>query len=227
MIKAIGYIRVSTEDQAKEGISLEVQRKKIGAYCQLNEMFLVGFMADEGISAKSIDGRPGLKQLLEMVERKEIDAIVIYKLDRMFRNTVDALQTAQALDQRGIALHSITERLDTKSAIGKFFFSLMASLAEMERNLISERTKDALRHKKENGERVGTIAYGKRLDENDPSKLVDDPHEQQILAIITELRCRNYSYRKIAADLNASGFLTRRGTPWKAVTVRNQFAKLG
>jgi len=225
MIRAVGYVRVSTEDQAREGISVKMQRKKIGAYCQLNDLFLMGFFEDEGISAKSISNRPGLQKLLKMVDRKETDAVVIYKLDRMFRNTVDALTTAQHFEHQGIAMHSITEKLDTKSAIGKFFFSLMASLAEMERNQISERTRDALNHKRLNGEQIGTIPFGQRLDP-ETNKLVACESELSIINHISELRNRKkLSFGKIAKDLNSQNIFTRRGTLWTPITVRNQYVK--
>ena len=99
--------------------------------------------------------------MLQRARRKEIDAIIIVKLDRMFRCTVDALNTAQDFDRRGVALHSIHESLDTQSAMGKFFFTLTAALAEMERGLIGERTKAALARKKERGEKTGgCVPYG-------------------------------------------------------------------
>lgn len=225
MIRAVGYVRVSTEDQAREGISVEMQRKKIGAYCQLNDLFLMGFLEDEGISAKSITIRPGLQNLLKMVDRKDCDAVVMYKLDRMFRNTVDALTTAQRFERQGIVLHSITEKLDTKSAMGKFFFSLTASYAEMERCVISERTRDALNHKRQNGEQIGTIPFGQRLDPQ-TNKLVADESEQSIITRISELRNRkNLSFGKIAKDLNSQNILTRRGTLWTPVTIRNHYLK--
>ena len=106
MKKAVGYIRVSTEGQAEKGISLEAQRAKIEAYAALKDFTLVEIVEDAGISAKNLK-RPGMQRLLDMIHRKEIDAVIILKLDRMFRNTVDALQTTQDFDKKGVALHSI------------------------------------------------------------------------------------------------------------------------
>jgi site-specific DNA recombinase len=151
MIKAIGYIRVSTDEQAKEGVSLENQEEKIRDYCKLKDFEILEIIQDAGISAKNLK-RPGAQKVLEMARNKMIDAVIVYKLDRMFRSTVDALETTSQFDKWGVSFHSIQEALDTKSAMGKFFFTLTAALAEMEREIIGERTKDVLQRKKANGE---------------------------------------------------------------------------
>jgi DNA invertase Pin-like site-specific DNA recombinase len=215
---AVGYIRVSTEDQAREGISLENQKKKIELYAELNGLVLEDIIADEGISAKNLN-RPGVQRIIEMAKKKQVDCIIIYKLDRMFRNTIDALKTSQMLDKKGIALHSINEKLDTKSAIGRFFFSLMASLAEMERNIISERTTDALRCKKAKGERVGEIPYGyDTVDGN----LVPNDEEQTVISLIHEMRNERMSYKAIAQRLSEKQITTKKGLKaWNYQTVRN------
>ena len=132
---AIGYVRVSTEDQAKEGVSLDNQKSKIKAYCQLKDLELREVIEDAGISAKNLR-RPGVQKVLRLARGKEIDAVVVYKLDRIFRSTVDALETTKAFDKWGVSFHSIEETLDTRSAMGRFFFTLTAALAEMERRLI-------------------------------------------------------------------------------------------
>ena len=96
MIKAIGYIRVSTDEQAKEGMSLENQEAKIKAYCDLRDLKLLEIVEDAGISAKNLR-RPGAQKIMEMARKKMVDAVVVYKLDRMFRSTVDALETTKQI----------------------------------------------------------------------------------------------------------------------------------
>jgi len=91
MVKAIGYIRVSTDEQAKEGISLEDQEQKIRDYCKLKDFEILEIIQDAGISAKNLR-RPGAQKVIEFAQEKMIDAVVVYKLDRMFRSTVDAIQ---------------------------------------------------------------------------------------------------------------------------------------
>ena len=98
---AIGYCRVSTEDQAKEGVSLDNQKSKIKAYCELKDFELREIVEDAGISAKNLR-RPGVQKVLRLASGKEIDAVVVYKLDRIFRSTVDALETTKAFDKWGV-----------------------------------------------------------------------------------------------------------------------------
>lgn len=219
----VGYIRVSTEEQAREGISLDNQRAKIEAYCNLNDLQLIEILADEGISAKNLN-RPGVQRVLEMVRRKEITGIVIYKLDRMFRNTMDALKIAESLDKRGVALHSITERLDTKSAMGRFFFTLAAALAEMERGQISERITDALANKKRQGYKLGgDVPIGYSVDPD--GKLIPDEKEMKVVGYIKALRAEGFSYREIAARLTAEAVPVRGKDSWNYQTVRNIILK--
>lgn len=213
MIKAVGYIRVSTEEQAREGVSLDNQREKIELYCRMNDFALTGIEADEGISGKDLN-RPGVKKILDMAKKREIDAIVIYKLDRMFRSTIDALNTATMLDKSGIALHSISEKLDTQSAIGKFFFTLTASLAEMERNLIAERTSDAMQAMRAIGKSTGVSPYGYRLSV-DGVHIESNQAEQEVIALVLNHRRKGLSYEKIAIALNKDGFRNRAGKEWR------------
>ncbi len=215
--RAIGYIRVSTDEQTTEGVSLAAQRAKIKAYCTTKDLELVQVIEEGGRSAKNLD-RPGFQTVLDLVARGQTDAVVILKLDRAFRNTVDALTVAKDFDRRGVALHSIQESLDTKSALGRFFFTLTAALAEMERGLISERTKAALQHKKANNERVGKIPFGFQLDA-DGRKLLPCPQERSVLARIRKLRKRGLSCREIAGLLNQKKTPTRNGQPWTGVWI--------
>ena len=142
-----------------QGVSLENQEQKIRDYCKLKDFEIIEIIQDAGISAKNLR-RPGVQKVLEMAQDKMIDAVVVYKLDRMFRSTVDALETTKQFDKWGVSFHSIEETIDTKSAMGKFFFTLTAALAEMEREIIGERTKDVLQRKKANGEVYGHVPFG-------------------------------------------------------------------
>ena len=215
-MKAIGYIRVSTEEQAAHGISLDAQRAKIAAYALTKDLELVGIIEDAGKSAKDLK-RPGVQKILTMARRKEVDAVIIVKLDRMFRCTVDALNTAQDFDKRGVALHSIHESLDTQSAMGKFFFTLTAALAEMERGLIGERTRAALARKKERGEKTGGhVPYG--YDVLDAG-LVENSTEQEIIARMKRLRKQGLSFQRVADILNEEKVSTKQGCAWTAMQV--------
>lgn len=215
---AIGYVRVSTEDQAKEGVSLDNQKSKIKAYCQLKDLNLKEIVEDVGISAKNLK-RPGVQKVLKHARKKQVDAIVVYKLDRIFRSTVDALETTRLLEKWGVSFHSIEETLDTKSAMGRFFFTLTAALAEMERRLIGERTKAALSHKRSRNEKTGgDVPYG--YDLTPAGILIKNETERKVIRFIRRLNKDGYSLRKICRELEREGHKTKRGNPiWHPQTV--------
>jgi site-specific DNA recombinase len=218
-MKVIGYVRVSTEEQARGGVSLDMQRAKIRAYADLEDMELVEILADEGISGCSIKIRPGIQQVLQMVREKRIDAVIIYKLDRMARNTVESLEIAKLMDRKGVGLHSITEKLDTKSALGRFFFTLMASLAEMERGIISERISAAMERKREKLEPCNNNpTYGYRIE---GCRVVPDLHEQAVIKRIQSLHSGGHTIWGIRDILTAEGIVNRRGKPFGKTQIHN------
>jgi site-specific DNA recombinase len=207
-MKAIGYIRVSTEEQAREGISLEMQGAKIRAYAQLEDMELIAVVEDAGISGCTIRARPGVQRVLQMVRDRRIDAVVVFKLDRLARNTQESLMIATMCQDHGVSLHSITEHLDTQSAVGKFFFTLLASLAEMERALIGERIKAVMDLKKERGEVRGHPPFGMKVVDG---KLVPDPYEQAVIQQILALHEQRLTIYQIVDVLKRSGRVNRKG----------------
>lgn len=222
----IGYCRVSTGEQV-EGVSLDAQRWKIEAYCELHGLELAEIIVDEGISAKDTAGRPGALRLLELVRKGEINGLVIYKLDRLVRNTRNAIEIAELCKAKGVALHSIAEKIDTDSAIGEFFFTLMAALAQLERKQIGERTAMALQHKRANGEKTGgytpfgydVIVEGGKVDT--VSTLIPNAAEQKAIRLIERLRAKGYSYRAIGAALEQRGIMTKRGKKrWHPQTIK-------
>ena len=217
-LKAVGYIRVSTDDQVNNGVSLENQRNKITSYAEFKG-YNLQIIEDAGYSAKNLN-RPGMKKLLNYIKKRNIDAVIVYKLDRIFRNTIDALNIITDLDKAEISFHSINESIDTKSATGKFFFTILAAITEMERGIIGERTAQALLHKKNKGEKCGGyIPFG--YDITPDKKLVKNDHEQKTLTMIKQLREKNYSYRKICNALQDQNIKTKRGgSVWHPQTVK-------
>lgn len=217
-MNAIGYIRVSTEDQAREGVSLDNQKSKITAYCQLKDLNLIEVIEDAGISAKNLK-RPGVQKVITMARKKQVDAVVVYKLDRIFRSTIDALETTQMFDRRGVAFHSILETIDTKSPMGRFFFTILAGVSELERGVIAERTKAALAHKRAKNEWIGgDVPYGYDLITG--GILVKNESEQKVLRFIRHLHKNGYSLRGICRELQQSGYQTKRGNlSWHPATI--------
>ncbi|MBI4962482.1 MAG: recombinase family protein [Desulfomonile tiedjei] len=227
-MKAVGYIRVSTDEQVRDGVSLDMQAHKIRQYAELHDMDLVDIIADEGISGKSIDIRPGVQKVLQMVRTKSVGAVIIFKLDRLARNTREALDMAELMKRKQVGLHSITEKLDTESAIGEFFFTLMASLAQMERKLIGERTKAALQRKREKGEKTGgRTPYGYRKIEKGLNSngqtiygLEPEPKEQKVIDRMRQLRRGDHTIHSIINILETEGVSAREGR-WSTALVHS------
>ena len=218
MEKAVGYIRVSTDEQARGGLSLDAQKAKIAEYAQLKDLRLAEIIEDRGISAKNLK-RPGLQKVLRMAESGKVKAVIVCKLDRMFRSTVDTLETTKKFDKWDIAFHSIQETLDTDSAIGRFFLTIIAAIAEMERSIIGERTKAVLQHKKANGEKTGgDVPYGYNADET--GHLVKNKKEQRIIRKVHQFRSKDWSLSRIARELNSKGYKTKKGKQWYPQTIK-------
>lgn len=213
-MKAIGYTRCSTNEQVDSGLGLDVQANRIRAYCTLKGLQLVKLITDAGVSGgKPLASRDGGKQLLDSIKAKNANNIVMYKLDRMFRNAGDCLTTVERWEKSGIALHIVDlggNAVDTQSAAGRFMLVVMAGVAEMERNLTRERTRSALAVKKSNGQRIGSIPYGYNLD-IDGHSLVENPTEHSVIANILDLRKTGMTLKKIAATLTNRGIATKTG----------------
>src|SRR5215470_13549372 len=210
-MRAIGYVRVSTDKQADHGVSLEAQEAKIRAMAVVQGAEAIELIVDGGESAKNLN-RPGMERLLALVDQRKVQTVIIAKLDRLTRSVKDLAELLERFQRRGVALVSVAESLDTGSAAGRLVINIMTAVSQWEREAIGERTRDAMNHKRSNGERVGNIAYGFRLSA-DRKQLEPDPAEQTILGRIRELKGLGLTTRQIADLLNREGFSTRRGTP--------------
>jgi DNA invertase Pin-like site-specific DNA recombinase len=220
MKTAIAYIRVSTELQATEGVSLDAQRSKIAAWCTLNDCDLDGVYVDAGISGKRADNRPELQKALDHVCRTG-GVLVVYSLSRLARSTRDTLVISDRLDRAKADLVSLSEKIDTTTAAGRMVFRMLAVLSEFERDQIAERVTMAMAHKRTKSERIsGRIPYGYRLDD-DGTTLVAVVDEQKVLTVITTLRSEGRSLRAIADELNERGIATKTGSDWKHSTVQS------
>lgn len=204
---------MSTTGQAEDGYSLEAQRKKIEAYCDLHDLDLAEIIEDAGLSGKSIAGRPGIQRVIDLVKSSKVANVVIFKLDRLARNVKEANEIVELLKKKGVHLHCIAEKIDTGSATGKPFFNILAAMAEWEREIISERTRLALSVKRDNGQRVsGKAPYGFRFDDQGNCVIVDE--EQAVIAQVRELKANGYTIRAIVEHLEAHGYRNRAGKPF-------------
>lgn len=222
---AVIYARVSTAEQAAEGVSLDMQVARCAEYARALGLEIADTIVDAGLSGKDIAGRPGMTRLVELVTRKQIGHVVAYKLDRMFRNTSETLQTVALFAKKGIELHIVDEHAPIRSetADDEFLLTLKAGLAQRERKLVSERTKAALNRKRERGEFCGGESpYGYTSMEG---KLVPCLEEQAVLRKIRNLRKAGYSIRRIVQSLAADGHLNRRGKLFQKTQVERILAR--
>ena len=221
MASAIGYIRVSTDGQAQDGVSLDAQRAKIEAWALLNDYELTAVHVDAGISGKGMANRPGLQAALH--DCRKGSALVVYSLSRLARSTKDTIEISERLNKSGADLVSLSEKIDTSSAAGKMIFRLMAVLAEFERDQISERTTGAMQFKKTKGELVGAVPYGFAL-AADGVNLIPNPVEQDVISQAKVLHAAGLSSRKIAAELNNRGANARNGQPFQSMQILRMIA---
>jgi DNA invertase Pin-like site-specific DNA recombinase len=220
-MNVIGYARVSTNEQADYGVSLEAQEARIRAYCDAQTWTCIEVVRDDGASAKDLK-RPGMARVLGELPRadRRFGAVVFTKLDRLTRSVRDLGALSELLRRHEVALVSIQENVDTATATGKLFHVVIAAISEWERDVIGERTREALAHKRRRGERAGPVPYGYDL-ASDGRRVTPNATEQAVLAAVAASREKGESYALIADSLNAERVPTKHGGRWYAATVRS------
>ena len=215
MKQAIGYIRVSTEQQANEGVSLEAQKAKIAAWCIANGYELVNVFVDAGISGKSMDKRPGLQDAMKSIKKGM--ALVCYSLSRLARSTAHLIEISELVSKKKGDLVSLTEKIDTTTPMGEMMFTLMAGMAQLERRMIAERTSTALQHKKATNQKYTNITpYGFEAIEG---RLVQVQAEAAVVAEIQAARAGGNTLQSIADNLNGRSIPTKTGKTWQPATI--------
>jgi DNA invertase Pin-like site-specific DNA recombinase len=136
----VAYVRVSTDEQAAEGFSIEGQAEKLRAYATLHDLGPVTVIEDPGWSGKNMD-RPGLQQVLDMVTQGHVTSVLVWRLDRLSRNLGDLILLAETFGEAGVVLHSFCERIDLSSATGRMFYNVLGSFAQFYREQLAENVK--------------------------------------------------------------------------------------
>lgn len=211
------YIRVSTEEQAKEGFSIAAQKNRLLAYCESQEWDAVGFYVDEGESAKDLN-RTNLKRMLKDIEEGFIDVVLVYRLDRLTRSVLDLYQLLEKFEKHNCKFKSATEVYDTTTAIGRLFITLVAALAQWERENLGERVRMGMTQKVKQGEWHGStppIGYYYA-----DGKLMINEDEARIVRKIFDLYLSGLSDRKIAIKLNEEGIPNNSDKEWQEQRVR-------
>lgn len=201
---AVAYLRVSTEEQANSGAGLAAQRAAIEAEASRRGLTVVAWFSDEGISGKAIANRPALTQAIAAVEARVAESLMVAKIDRLSRSVADASRLLEQASRNGWRVLSADLAVDQTTPAGEAAASMMIVFSQLERRLISQRTKDALAQKRAQGVRLGR-----------PS---ETPVE--VTRRVAEARARGLSLRAIAAELAETGVPTARGGAWRASTVK-------
>lgn len=173
------YTRVSTEDQARQGVSLKAQEEALKNYVSALGYDIFEIYRDEGKSAKNIKGRPAMTKMLEDAKIKKFQAIFTYKLDRFSRSLKDLIETMALLKEWGVDFVSMQDKIETTSATGKLMFHIISAFAEFERNVTSERTLFSMEHTASKGNLVSRAPLGykiidKKLIPKDDSYIVQE-----------------------------------------------------
>jgi DNA invertase Pin-like site-specific DNA recombinase len=219
-MKSIAYLRVSTEEQAREGISLENQEARIRAFCQAKDWELAEVLTDEGYSGSSLE-RPGMQEVIQQCQKRQVDVVVIYKLDRLTRSVRDLGYLVQdVFGKYEVAFSSIQDNFDTTTANGKLILNILGSVAQWERDIVVERTRDVMAHKRLRLKLIGAIPMGFDLD-GDGETLIPNEEEIEVVRQMMLLREAGRSFQAIANHLNGDDISSKRGGRWYPKTVRS------
>ncbi len=155
----VAYCRVSTEEQAAEGFSIEGQAERLKAYAELHDLGPVTVVTDPGLSGKNME-RPGLQEVLAMIERGHVSHVLIWRLDRLSRDLGDLLLLADTFGKAEVALHSFSERIDLSSATGRMFYSVLGAFAQFYREQLAENVRMGLQQAVREGKWVNRPKTG-------------------------------------------------------------------
>lgn len=192
MSLTIAYCRVSTEEQAAEGFSIDGQAEKLAAYASLHDLGPVHVVADPGLSGKNLD-RPGLQQILQMVEAGHVANVLVWRLDRLSRDLGDLILLADTFGKAGVAMHSFTEKLDLSSATGRMFYNVLGSFAQFYREQLAENVRMGMGQAVREGKWINRPKTGYDLVDG---KLIPNDDADKVREMFS-LRAAGRSFRQI------------------------------
>jgi site-specific DNA recombinase len=215
------YMRVSTEEQAREGFSIHAQKEKLSKYANANDWEIVDFYVDDGISGKNIQDRPDALRLIEDVKNGKVTNVLVYKLDRLTRSVKDLISLIELFESHECCFNSVTEKLDTSNAVGRMFIKIIGIFAEFERENLAERVSFGYEQKTREGNYTntnGVNGYDYIVGSGD---LVINEEERIIVERIYEEYLNGTSMLKIAKMLNTEKVPSKRGGYWSQSTIKS------
>lgn len=213
---ALGYARLSRDDP--HSVSIEFQTNEITKLAKEQGYKLLNIEIDNGISGKSIKARPAVQRVLNAVSARSVDAVIVFRSDRMSRDGLQGLGIEKLFNDNGVRYVSCTEGILSAGSVDDIFMGFIRNgLNQRERQLISLRVKTALALKKSKGERLGCqLPYGWRVSSGNVIKV---DHEQALVDRVRKLRKKGLSTYKIADKINSEGFRTRKSTPFSRTQI--------
>ncbi|MBC9783483.1 recombinase family protein [Heliobacterium chlorum] len=216
--KVVLYCRVSTDEQAKEGVSLDEQRTRLKAYCvAMGWKVEAEEIIDDGYSAKDMD-RPGLKRLISQVESGTVSRVLVTKLDRLSRRLLDLLTLIDVFAHHEVSFVSTSESFDTETPSGRLTLQVLGAVAEFERERIRERVVDNMVHAAKSGKWLTQHPYGYRLVEK--QLVVHDSEADVVKRVYDMFLNQGMGYFAIAKQLNEEGLSSRQGKQWSNRSVK-------
>jgi site-specific DNA recombinase len=213
---AVGYIRVSTSDQAENGLSLPVQREAITRYCNQSELALLKIYEDPGRSGATIE-RPGLTDLLRDAKQRAFKKVIVWRLDRWSRDLYQGLWLSKELLVHGVEVVSISEPFNGQDPLTKAMRTIVQTFAELERDTIKSRLWSGRRKRLEQGKFAGgSVPLGYTLRDGE---LVLDAKAAETVRRIFKLRDQGLTFKQLAAKLNDAGIKPKQGKQWWPSTV--------
>lgn len=211
--RVVGYIRVSTAEQAEEGYSIDAQQNVISQKCKFEGKELIGIYADRGISGKSMVNRLQLQQMLQDAKEGKFDEVWVWKTNRLARNQYDLLTIVKKLESYNVAFKSCSEAFDTTTASGKLMMNVLASIGEFERETIVDNVKMGMKQRARTGKWNGGIILGyKSVPTNETeTRLEIVPEEAGTVRKIFELYASGKGLKAIANQINHEGYETKKG----------------
>lgn len=208
------YIRVSTEEQAKEGFSINAQKEKLKQFAFARGWDIFDFYVDDGISGKNLVDRPEAQRLIQDVKDKKIDNVLVYKIDRLTRSVKNLMELIELFAKEDCAFNSLMESIDTSSATGRMFIKIVGIFAEFERENLAERVSLGIEQKVREGNYTNANGvYGYDYDKN-IGDIVLNEDEAQAVKKIFEMYLAGTSMKKIANYLQEARVPTKRGGRW-------------
>lgn len=230
MLKKVAiYTRVLTTEQAEEGYSSEEQEEIGTKYCTDNGYELYKIYSDKGISGKSINARPAMKELLKDAEEKKFDMVITWKINRIARNMLDLLKIVDLLEKNNISFKSYSENFETETPMGKFSLQMMGAVGELERGTITQNVKMGMLARAREGCWNGKILLGYNFKEKSDStnkkrkdtELIINESEAEIIKTIFTMYSEGNGYKAITSYRNKFGYTTKRGNPFSVNAIKD------